>query len=274
MPTQTTITLDSPFVDASYGPAARVLSTNELKELFLWGIPLANSATGATLPDTTIEQKLKAMQSYAGRIFDIRIGYEYAAESHDFSEEEYRNWAYIKANFNIARVLNLTGRLSGQTIMTYPIEWLTTQTSLIENFRNVNLVPNGNGSVVTLDMLAMVNNQWFSIFGNKHIPNFFYLEYITGFSVVPDDLINFIGKMACIELLPMLEFVVSGSGNNVGNMFGAASVSLGLDGLSQSVSKANGGNIFQARIKQYASEVQAIATTLTAAFKGIGFDVA
>jgi hypothetical protein len=57
-------------------------------------------------------------------------------------------------------------------------------------------------------------------------------------------------------------------------MFGLASQSLSLDGLSQSVSKANGGNIFGQRLKQYGEELfKTDLPMLRSVYSGIKFEV-
>lgn len=269
-----TVTFNVNFNDASVGAKGVLLSVNEFKDQFLWGLPLFSPATQQTIPDNTIKQKIAAAQSMIERMLDLRLLKQYLTETKDFVSTEYSNWGYVSASYNINRIITLTAQLNQQPVFAYPFAWLTINTSQVDQFRNINLVPNGSGTVNILDLIASTNNQWFNLLANQRIPNFFLLEYIAGFTNVPPEIINLIGKKAAVEILPVLELIITGGGNNTGFSFGASSTSLSLDGLSQSISKANGGNIFQQRLKQYTDEIRIETQQLKDIYSGLKFDVA
>lgn len=271
---QQTTTVDVDFNDVSYSWAGQVLTTQEFKDQFLWGIPLCNTTTGQTLPDYVIQQKLLAAQKFVENFLDLKLFIQYVEEQRSFVREEYINWAYVKASYPINKPYYIIGRLNERQVLQYPNSWITIRRKRPADYsysKNMNLVPNGNSSTVTFDFLATINNQWFSYYGARIIPEYWFLQYLTGFDVIPPDIIQVIGKQAALEVLPLIEFTV-GAGS--GFVYGAASNSLSMDGLSQSISKANGGNIFRQRLEQYRREVELQLQQLKNSYAGFVFEVA
>src|SRR5690606_21040030 len=76
-------------------------------------------------------------------------------------------------------------------------------------------------------------------------PNYWKQEYITGFDVIPIDIIQAIGIMAAINVFTIIQDSLLGGA-------GIASKSVGIDGLSQSVS-LNSKGIYANRIEQYST---------------------
>jgi hypothetical protein len=166
----------------------------------------------------------------------------------------------------------ITGTLNGQKVLQFPASWVTNRRKITKDdsfSRAMYFVPNGQGTVATFAYNLTINNLY-SFYGSRIIPEYWQLEYLTGFEIIPYDVINLIGKQAAIELLPLIEMTVVSGG---GYTFGSASNSLGLDGMSQSISKANGGNIFKQRLQQYQSEVNAQVKQLKNIYTGFVFDV-
>lgn len=245
-----------------------VFSVSEFIEQYLWGIPLCNPVTGQSLSDDVIIQRLLASQAFLESILGLKLFKQIIEENKDFVREEFQTWGFIKTAYQINTPIQLTGNLVNQQQIKYPTEWLSCKKST-DNimFNELYVIPNG-AHAVTFDNLAVNYSQFFSFFGARILPNYWKIKYWTGFDKIPYDLMSIIGKMAAVEILPLIEMVVGGA-----SMFGLASSSLSLDGLSQSVSKANGGNIFQNRIKQYGDEVLRDLPRLRSAYVGIVFDV-
>lgn len=269
---QNTITFSVPFNDSSYGTNGLALSVNDFKDAFLWGIPLCNTVTGQTLPASVILQKLQAAQRYVENELDLRIFKQYVGETKPFVRDEYMIWGFVKTSWSVNTAFYITGTLNGQQVLKFPNEWVTPQRKVNKDYifeKCLYFVPNGKGSAVSFAYNFTINNLY-SFYGSRNIPEYWFLEYLTGFEVIPADVINVIGKYAAIQLLPIIEMtIVSGGGYS----FGSASNSLGLDGMSQSISKANGGNIFKQRIAQYDNELQRELVQLRDAYSGIVFDV-
>lgn len=279
MPTaQNTITFTVALNDASFGFAGQVMSVGEFRDAFLWGIPLCNPVTGQTLPTSVILQKLQAAQRYVENMLDLKIFKQYVGETKHFTRDEYMSWGFVKASWFINKPYYLTGTLNGQSVLKFPVEWVTAQRKLNKDYsfdRTVYFVPNGQGTAVSFAYNFTINNLY-AFYGSRNIPEYWFMEYLTGFEVIPADIINVIGKYAAVQLLPIIEMTIVSGG---GYTYGSASNSLGLDGMSQSISKANGGNIFKQRIAQYTQELNGVTghpgelQQLRTAYSGIVFDV-
>ena len=84
------------------------------------------------------------------------------------------------------------------------------------------------------------------------IPDYWDLQYITGFDLdnMPMDLINLIGKLATFGPLGIAGDLILGAG--------IAAQSLGVDGLSQSISSTSSATNagYGARLVQYEREIK------------------
>lgn len=268
-----TITIDVPFKDLSHGYNGIVMSVAEFKSQYLWGIPLCNQVTGETLSDSVIQQKLNAAQKYIESMLDLKLFKQYVEEQKNFVRDEYISWGYTKASWFVNKPFFILGRINEQIVLTYPSEWVTTQRKIIKDdtfSKNMYFVPNGKGSGVTSFALNFTINNVYSFYGSRVIPEYWDLQYLTGFEIIPADIINLVGKKAAIELLPVIEMTITSGG---GYTFGSASNSLGLDGMSQSISKANGGNIFKQRLEMYDKQLSREIAQLKHVYTGFTFDV-
>jgi hypothetical protein len=249
-----------------------VLSAGEFSNQFLWGIPLCNMSTGVSLPDNVILAKLQAAQRYVENMLDFKLFKQYVSETKHFVRDEYQEWGFIKASWPVNIPFYVIGQLNGQAVLQFPNEWVTVYNKAIKDYsfeRNIYFVPNGQGTAVSFAYNFTINNLY-AFYGSRIIPEYWQLQYVTGFEIIPADVINLIGKYAAIQLLPVIEMTIVSGG---GYTFGSASNSLGLDGMSQSISKANGGNIFAKRIQQYTAEFDKEIKQLKAAYSGFTFDV-
>lgn len=252
------------------GSGYQLLSPAEFKELYLWGLPLCNPYTGQTISDAVIAQKLAAAQGIVERGLDLKLMMQPMYEVKDFIREEFFQWGYLKTSYFIRDICKLTGRFNQTKIIDYPYDWLVLRRSndgLWNN--NLYIVPNGNSSV-TFSYYAVSYPNLLGFFGLGNIPNYWYIRYITGFDVIPAELLELVGLATALFVLPILELSVTGQG---GAAFGMASQSLGLDGLSQSTSKMNGGNIFKERMKLYGEQLRQLTLQMRNIYSGIKFDV-
>lgn len=243
-----------------------LFSAAEFREQWMWGIPIC-SATGETLSDRTINQRILAAQKSVENYLTVKIFPQIMIENQDFQIEQFVNWGFILTNWSVNSPVSLTGNYNQQKILTYPIEWLSVQRPNDQNsFNSLYIVPNGQNNVA-LDFLY-VSFSAMMIGGLKNIPNFWKLTYTTGFDPVPADIIHLVGLLVSIDILIMTEQGIAGR-----SMFGLASSSVSLDGLSQSASKMNGGNIFQSRIKATQEEANQQLKFLRSFYGGIKFNV-
>jgi hypothetical protein len=120
------------------------------------------------------------------------------------------------------------------------------------------MVPVYNGSagnqnsIITSGVVPNLN--WFA--RQSHIPGYWTLKYITGWSAIPSEIIDAICKIATLQILAVVSDMLMGSGSSQiqgsGVGWGISSKSISIDGLSQSLSStAPQGGIFGARTKQY-----------------------
>lgn len=273
MPTvNNNIEITVPWNERSSGHSALLLDPITIKESYLWGIPLCNVSTGVALKDEIIALYIRSAQTFVEDLLGLKFGKQYIEETKDFVREEFFQFGYLKTSWNILKPCSLSGQLNDRTVIDYPIEWLTTRSTNLgvdPKWKNLYIVPNG-AATTDLKFLAVSYAQWFSFYGAARIPKYWKIGYISGFDRVPENLITLVGKIAALNLLPIVEQIAAGNGVSYGN----ASSSLSIDGMSQSVSKANGGNIFQQRIKQYWDEIKNDLPLAKTMYVGITFDVA
>lgn len=249
-----------------------LLSTSEFKEQWLFGIPLCNQVTGQTLSENTFKEKILYAQRTVENELSIKLFRQTIVESKDFVREEFSQWGFVKTSWQILKPCSLTGQLNERPIIEYPSQWLSIKRGNSNDnspWKEMYVVPNGEATV-TFSYLLTAYPHYFTFQGARIIPNYWKMRYITGFEQVPNDIIELVGMMVAIQILPMLELVV---GSVTGNSFGQASSSLSMDGLSQSTSRMNGGNIFQNRLKQYTDQVKEMKASLKGVYRGISFDV-
>lgn len=248
---------------------ALVFTPDEYKSQYLWGIPLCNPYTNQSISDTVIKQQLQAAQTFMENYLGLKLFKQIIRENKDFIRDEYREWGYVKTSYTINEAFELKGVLNDYQVINYPKEWISIKKiNDILRYRELYIVPNGMSSA-SFSYLGAQFSQYFGFSGARIIPNYWRITYCTGFETIPMDIINVIGKIASVSLLPLIEMTVTGSN---GSTFGIASTSLSLDGLSQSISKANGGNIFGQRLKQYGDEIRTTLVQLKGMYSGIVFD--
>lgn len=263
------ITLESKWNAFTFSKTSAVISPSEFRQDWLWGIPLT-SAANTTLTDQTITRKIIQAQDWVENYVGIKLFKQEISESKDFIREQFFTWGYLMTSWQINDIKSLIGRLNERTEITYPKEWLTIRRANDNHYNNtLYIVPNGQASV-TMDFLSTTYSQWFNFYGARIIPQYWYMTYCTGFDYIPPDFLRLIGMLAAIDLLLLIELGVGPMG---GQMFGLGNSSLSLDGLSQSIGKMNGGNIFQQRLKAYLEDVKTLSNQLRNMYGGIKFEV-
>lgn len=250
------------------GDQALIMSANDFKAQYLWGIPLIDRASGLEPDDNWFVQKILSAQKEVESYFNLKLFAQPITETKDFIREEFTHFGYVKTSYTINRVYTVKGRLNELQLISYPLDWLTIKRSNDDQpSRNLNIVPNG-ASTLTFTYYSVLYPGFMSFGGFSHIPNYWQLNYETGFKKIPRDLMEFIALLTTVRILPLVELSVLG-----GNAFGMASQNLNIDGLSQGGTKMNGGNIFQQRMKQTMEQIAATLPRLRSVYTGILFDV-
>lgn len=243
-----------------------VISPSELIEMYLTGIPLCYP-DGSVISFNSIKQKIQSAQENVENYLSIKIKKQKIIEEADFIREEFFRWGYIKTIFPIMQPLSLDGYINEVQQVHYPKEWLNiNKGNDSTKFRNLYLIPNTSGSAQQTQNSFIFTgiSPHIGFFGTDFIPNYWRMEYCTGWDKVPQLIIDVIAKMAAIQILAIAGDIVFGAG--VGNS------SISIDGISQNFSTTKGQNgAFSGRIKQFTQEYNEDIKKLKAEYLGIMF---
>nr|DAN69593.1 MAG TPA: head to tail adaptor [Herelleviridae sp.] len=248
-----------------------VLSPTELVANYLFGIPMC-SPDGQKIAGSTIRTQIKVAQTKVENVFSIKLRKQVIEESRDFIREEFNNWGFIRTMYPVVCIASLKGFINSVMQTNYPSEWLSIKKiASVAVYRNVSLIPNsgsGNGATMTQNSYIFngiaPNLGWF---GQSYIPNYWRLKYVTGWDEIPADLLDFVSKLASLNVLAVLGDILYG--------VGMSSISISLDGVSQNtpLTRSAQGGLFGGRIRQYLDEIKDQFPALKNQYRGIAFDV-
>ena len=262
MPTQTLNYNVSYTIDSEL-----IWSVEEYLVDYLTDIPLRGLG-GEKIADKAIEAKIRIATSQMEGYLSIRIPKQRVSEQQDFEREHFENWGAIHANFLVTEVIQLQGQLNFARQIKYPRGWISLKRQ-IEKARNIHIVPGQQEDLQGLqnDFVAVFTGK-FPIFGYSsanYIPNYWNIDYATGFEEVPYDLQDAVAKTATMQVLAILGDVAFGAG--------IASKSLSLDGLSQSIGTTQSAenSLYSARIRQFEKELKNELKWLKNRYTGLQF---
>lgn len=257
-------------------PALDIMSIDELKEVYLFGIDLTDDA-GNPMPDTLMAYYIINAVDWLEKKLDIPIlPRVYEDERHDYYREDYNK--YIWMNLLRSPVIGIEEvRLvlpGEQVVQVFERDWIHIQ----RHDGQLQLVP-GTGTAGTI--LLGASGAWIPlIYGsNRFIPDAFRVRYEAGFGkprscdavtvrdpdydTVPRIIKELVGKIASFGPFNIAGDLIVGAG--------IATTSLSIDGLSQSVgttsSATNSG--YGARLVQYSKEIKDQIPSLRRYYKGI-----
>jgi len=226
-----------------------VISPQELLDLYFYGIPI-REPNGGVMPMSTIKQFILAAQDEVEKWLGIKLIRQTIREEKDFQRNDYYSWGYIRTTYPCVEPIALDGYIGLTKQISYPKEWLSARkTSDGELYhRHIYLVPSTN-SPTSHQVVYTGASPHLSLMGNAQVPNYWHLEYETGFCKTPNDLLNFIGMLAAINLFHIMGDLILGAG--------IASQSIGIDGLSQSISTTSSATNagYGARIDGYLKSI-------------------
>lgn len=239
-----------------------VISVQEVKDLFLFGVDLTNDA-GEPFPDLMFSWGIRQAIGFLERRLDIRIKKTVlTGERYDYYRQDYQNWMIIR--LREAPVISVEAvRIkwpSNVTVLEFPDEWI----QLRKDAGQINIVPtSGTFSQVLLtaggSFLPLLAS------GQDFVPNILEVDFTAGFAdgAVPIEIRDCVGKLASFGPLNIAGDLIAGAG--------IASKSISVDGLSQSInttsSATNAG--YGSRLIQYNKELQRVIPTLEKYYKGI-----
>lgn len=240
-----------------------VISPDDIRSIYLYGINTVAS-DGRPLPDDVIEFYIDAAVREIETFCDIKILPQLFTETLPYRYDDVIKWGYIKTTYPVAKPLGIKGRLGNIQRIEYPNDWLTSRQSSDETFyRRINIVPASSPVINTPTMLGVMP---LSMYTNTAIPFYWDVSYYTGYSIIPSDLVNFVGKLAAINIF-----------NNLGDLIlgaGIASQSIGIDGLSQSISTTSSAENsgYSSRAKAYLQDLKESLPRLRSRYGGIRFE--
>ena len=231
-----------------------ILSPTEIFAIYLYGIKI-QGGDGTSFSPESMRFYIQAAQQEVENYFNLKLRYQFIAlEKLTFYRADYwQSFPILFTNYPVNRPISLTGRFNQLEQISYPTQWLTnTRNSYGQYKRRVSIVPTGtavataNAEVILSGLTTQLGSQHFLM-----IPDYWDLQYITGFDLdnMPMDLINLVGKLATFGPLGIAGDIILGAG--------IAAQSLGVDGLSQSISSTSSATNagYGARILQYSKEI-------------------
>jgi hypothetical protein len=247
-----------------------IISPSEVIEKYLFGIPICDSK-GKQLSQNIISDRIIDAQELIESLLYIKFKEQIIRETSNFMFQEWNSWSFVKTSYNVKKALQLEGYYNQVKQIGYPSNWLNVRyessSQTVDNdviFRQIHVIPSGStgnpsSQGVTFNGVVPFAN----MLGLKYIPNYWVSTYITGFSVVPKQLVSTVGKLVAIQLLAML----GDTYNNVG----MSSYSISLDGLSQNTSllKSTESGIYGSRIKQYMTDLFGDGKTFAGSIDGL-----
>lgn len=247
-----------------------VINDKELLSLYFYGIEVVNRQ-GTSINPTFLEFYIKSAQDEIEKYLQIKLLKQRVLERSDYYRNEFRNSGFIKTKYPVREPLGLVGKLGEQTIVRYPKHWLTfNKVNDLPTSRQIVMVPNARVSETQLQESIYGHNLLPTLgFANwDQVASYWEVEYVTGFDFddMPFDLFNLVGKSASLGLFNILGDIALGQA-------GLASYSIGIDGLSQSVSTTSSATnaAYGARIINYQKEIKDTLEKMRGIYKGINF---
>lgn len=242
-----------------------ILGPEELKNRHLWGIPLVSQmidpATGRNYVMTPemVQDIIEGAVNQAETELNIDIWPVRRAEKQAFDRNTYESFGYMQLE---KRPVSSLDKISvtpanGIDVYSVPLEWVEVgllvrgQVNIIPmtaSFIQGGMVPTQSGGA---SFYYSVLNQ------TRWIPAYWLVEYTSGFKdgMVPRILNDLIGTIAAQEILSQLATTYARSSSH----------SLGIDGLSQSVSTP-GPNLFQPRMEDLENKKKRLLGKVKAMF--------
>ena len=240
-----------------------VISPEDLVKNFFFGIPLVDKM-GNQYPMSLIAQNIQAAQEEIEKYLNIKLLKQIITEDKDYFSSDFAAWGYMRATYPVVEPLSLDGYIGTIKQITYPKEWLSarkTSDGLLYH-RHVYMVPNTNAPNTNNNVVFSGIMPFLGMMGNSQIPNYWTMSYVTGFCKQPQDILNIVGMLASINVLNVIGDSIVG--------VGVSSSSIGIDGLSQSISTTNssGNSVFGARIKSYTEQIKNTLLRIENTYKG------
>jgi hypothetical protein len=204
----------------------------DIKDNKLFGIPLKSALTGQELKDSTIQSYINAAISEIEHMLDMYITPVKFRETHDYDRSRFTwGYNYLKLDhpniLNVSKVeLSFTNDPNIPGFVDFPLEsvYVRPQEGVIQ------LVPAFGTSLSGFLLSAYSGTQFNALraTGLTHFPGGLRIEYTAGFDFdkVPASICQLIEIIAAVNVLSTIGPI----------LFPQTSISIGIDGASQSTS--------------------------------------
>lgn len=246
----------------------QAISASELIQLYFFGTPPVDPM-GNRIDDQTLTQYIDSAQRQIENYLSLKFQRICVVENRDYVYDDWIQWNYMPTTYPVVAPLGLRGYANSSLQLDYPVEWLSSKKQSPDEdlyHRIINLVPiTGSGATVVNGPVGMA--PYIGFFGNKTVPNYWEVKYVTGFNKIPADILETIGKTAAISVFTILGDIALGAA--------IASKSIGIDGLSQAVSSTASAmySAYSARIGQYEKDIERLKRGLKDRYVGITIGV-
>lgn len=244
-----------------------IISPEELLTLYFYGVEI-ESKDGTIISNDTIEMYIRSAQTEIENFLSIKLNEQLITENKGYNRNEYFNdFPVITTSLPVNKPLLLNGFINDSRQITYPPSWLTSQFISTGFYsRRMSVVPSGTASAIdSTDVIFTGVMTQIGLQAYKNVPDYWTIQYITGFGYdnIPFDILNVVGKLASIGLFNIAGDLILGAG--------IASISLGVDGLSQSLSSTSSATNagYGARIQAYTKEVNESVKRIKDVYKDI-----
>ena len=206
-----------------------MITPAQIKSDYLWGVKLTNK-DGVEIPDSVVERHLLSAISTFEVGTNIVVTPTQFVDQKDFRIEDYSSWSILHLDrmpiISVESIEIQFIRDHPQTIA-FPEEWYR----IYPLAGQIQLTPTGGsmaGWAISAGGLMLPST---GLLFRKDFPSLFKISYTAGFEndKIPYLVVDTIAKMASLTILALLANVIIAPG--------IAGYSLGLDGVSQAVTK-------------------------------------
>jgi hypothetical protein len=243
-------------------------TAQDVKNRYLFGIPLTSALTGQTLPDSAIDFWIKSSISELEHILDIYITPVKFREKHDYNRSDFTwNFNFMKLNhkpiLNVEKLeLSFTNDEQVPGFVNFPLEHV----HVMGQEGTIQLVPAFGTTLSGFLLSAFSGSQFHALraTGMMNFPGGIRVEYTAGFEQdkIPYIISELIGVMAALKVLYLLGPL----------LFPHNSVSVSIDSVSQSTGTM-GPKFFLDFINQLDKERERLLETVKSYYqKNFNFD--
>lgn len=230
-------------------PALTILSVEDLKRYFMFGLDLTNDFGEAAEPEFYAFY-IRAAVSWLEMYLDVDLTTKVRSEMHDITPREMESFMLLRLrHFPVQSITNVQLKNNGSVTREWSsaVEADATALRLDRETGQLNVYPGYGG-----ELGGYGSPMWPQLTGRRFIPHEIEVNYVSGWPEggVPAKLREVVGKLAAMGPLNVFGDITLGAG--------LQAQSLSLDGLSQSVTTTNSSTNagFGARLILYAKELK------------------